>query len=66
MVHFLNGNYDVILKELEEKMQAASEALEFEKAIEYRELLSSVQKIAQKQKITDTAGDDRDILAVAR
>ena len=46
-------------------MQAASEALEFEKAIEYRELLSSVQKIAQKQKITDTAGDDRDILAVA-
>ena len=46
-------------------MQAASEALEFEKAIEYRELLSSVQKIAQKQKITDTAGEDRDILAVA-
>lgn len=46
-------------------MQAASEALEFEKAIEYRELLSSVQQIAQKQKITDTAGDDRDILAAA-
>jgi len=65
VIHFLNGNYDVILKELEEKMQGASEALEFEKAIEYRELLSSVQKIAQKQKITDTAGDDRDILAAA-
>lgn len=65
VIHFLNGNYDVILKELEEKMQEASEALEFEKAIEYRELLSSVQKIAQKQKITDTAGDDRDILAAA-
>ncbi len=65
VIHFLNGNYDVILKELEEKMQEASERLEFEKAIEYRELLSSVQKIAQKQKITDTAGDDRDILAVA-
>lgn len=46
-------------------MQQASEAMEFEKAIEYRELLSSVRKIAQKQKITDTAGDDRDILAVA-
>lgn len=65
VLHFLNGNYDLILKELKEKMEAASEALEFEKAIEYRELLSSVQKIAQKQKITDTAGDDRDILAVA-
>ncbi|MGN1192852.1 MAG: excinuclease ABC subunit UvrC [Dorea sp.] len=65
VLHFLNGNYDFILKELEEKMQAASDSLEFEKAIEYRELLSSVQKIAQKQKITDTAGDDRDILALA-
>lgn len=65
VVHFLNGNYDLILKKLQENMEEASEALEFEKAIEYRELLSSVQKIAQKQKITDTAGDDRDILAVA-
>ena len=65
VVRFLNGNYDPILKELEEKMLDASENLEFEKAIEYRELLASVQKIAQKQKITDTAGDDRDILAMA-
>jgi len=64
VVRFLNGNYDPILKELEEKMLDASENLEFEKAIEYRELLASVQKIAQKQKITDTAGD-RDIIAMA-
>ncbi len=65
VIRFLNGNYDTILKELERKMQDASENLEFEKAIEYRELLTSVQKIAQKQKITDTAGEDRDIVAVA-
>lgn len=65
VVRFLNGNYDPILKELEEMMLDASENLEFEKAIEYRELLASVQKIAQKQKITDTAGDDRDIIAMA-
>ena len=65
VVRFLNGNYDPILKELEEKMLDASENLEFEKAIEYRELLASVQKIAQKQKITDTARDDRDIIAMA-
>ena len=65
VVRFLNGNYDPILKELEEKMLDASENLEFEKAIEYRELLASVQKIAQKQKITDTAVDDRDIIAMA-
>ena len=65
VVRFLNGNYDPILKELEEKMLDASENLEFEKAIEYRGTFASVQKIAQKQKITDTAGDDRDIIAMA-
>lgn len=65
VLRFLNGNFDSILKELEKKMLQASENMEFEKAIEYRELLGSVKKIAQKQKITDTAGNDRDIMAVA-
>lgn len=65
VVRFLNGNFDGILNELEQKMQKASDALEFEKAIEYRELLNSVKKISQKQKITDSRGEDRDILAAA-
>ncbi|MBS5388591.1 MAG: excinuclease ABC subunit UvrC [Clostridiales bacterium] len=65
VIRFLNGNYEGVLKELEEKMNTASEELEFEKAIEYRELINSVKKIAQKQKITDSSGEDRDILAVA-
>ena len=65
VLRFLNGNYDSVLGELEEKMMQASEDMEFEKAIEYRELLGSVKKIAQKQKITDTAGSDRDVLAAA-
>ena len=65
VLRFLNGNYDSVLKELEDKMNAASEALEFERAIEYRELISSVKKVAQKQKITDSSGEDRDVLAVA-
>lgn len=65
-IRFLNGHYDSILKDLERKMQDASENMEFEKAIEYRELLNSVKQIAQKQKITDSSGEDRDILAVAK
>ena len=65
VLRFLNGNYDAVLAELEEKMNAASEALEFERAIEYRELIGSVKKVAQKQKITDSSGEDRDVLAVA-
>lgn len=64
-IEFLNGNYAPILKSLEEKMNEASERLEFEKAIEYRELLGSVRQIAQKQKITHTDGEDKDIVAIA-
>ncbi|MGN0426244.1 MAG: excinuclease ABC subunit UvrC [Agathobacter sp.] len=64
-LEFLNGNYKPILKDLNEKMLAASEEMEFEKAIEYRELLTSVKQIAQKQKITNSDGEDKDIIALA-
>lgn len=62
---FLNGNYNPILKELEGKMLECSENMEFEKAIEYRELLNSVKQIAQKQKITNSDFEDKDIIAMA-
>ncbi len=65
VIRFLNGHYEDVLRELDAKMKNASESLEFEKAIEYRELLQSVKQIAQKQKITDSRGEDRDVLAVA-
>ncbi len=64
-VEFLSGNYAPVLKSLEEKMNEASGRLEFEKAMEYRELLRSVKQIAQKQKITHTDGEDKDIIAIA-
>ncbi len=66
VIRFLNGHYDEVLNELEEKMQEASQNMEFERAIEYRELLGSVKRIAEKQKVTDSRGEDRDILAVAK
>ncbi|MBQ9550179.1 MAG: excinuclease ABC subunit UvrC [Lachnospiraceae bacterium] len=61
---FLNGNYTPILSMLKEKMNKASEELRYEDAITWRDLLGSVQSVAQKQKIT-LAGenDDRDIVA---
>ena len=62
---FLNGNYGPIIKSLEQKMYEASEKLEFEKAAEYRELWNSVKQIAQKQKITHSDGEDKDIIAIA-
>ena len=65
VLEFLNGNYTPVIKMLETKMAEASQAMEFEKAIEYRELLGSVRQIAQKQKITNTDGEDKDIIALA-
>jgi len=65
-VGFLNGQYEPVMKYLEEKMKTASETMEFEKAIEYRDLLESVRKVAQKQKITSQSMEDRDIIAMAK
>ena len=65
-VAFLNGQYEPVMKYLEEKMRTASETMEFEKAIEYRDLLDSVRKVAQKQKITSQSMEDRDIIAMAK
>ncbi len=65
-MEFLNGRYGKLLKLLEQKMTEASERMDFEKAIEYRELLGSVKKVAQKQKITSSSMEDRDIIAMAK
>lgn len=61
---FLNGNYGPILKELKEHMEEASERMDYEEAIRYRELWQSVKSVAQKQKITDSVGEDKDIIAL--
>ena len=65
VLEFLNGHYDNLLKRLENQMMEAAERMEYEKAAEYRDLLSSVKKVAQKQKITSSSMEDRDIIAMA-
>ena len=64
-VTFLNGNYKPLFNYLTEMMQTCSDEMEFEKAAEYRDLLNSVKQVAQKQKITDFTGDNRDVIAIA-
>ncbi len=65
VLEFLNGHYDILLKKLEKQMMEAAEQMEYEKAAEYRDLLASVKKVAQKQKITSNSLKDRDIIAMA-
>ncbi len=64
-LEFLNGNHKPVLDMLEEKMNQASENMEFEAAIEYRDLIRSVHQVAQRQKITHGDGEDKDVLALA-
>lgn len=63
---FLNGNYKPLLEELEQKMQAASGEMDFEKAMEYRDLINSVRQVSEKQKVTHSDGEDKDVIALAK
>ncbi len=63
---FLNGHYDPVLKSLKEKMEAASERMDFENAAVFRDLITAVQSISEKQKITAHDGEDRDVIAMNR
>ena len=63
-MEFLNGNYGPIQKDLEAKMLAAAENMEFEEAAKYRDLLNSVKQVSQKQKITNSVGEDKDVIAL--
>ena len=65
LLEFLNGNHKNVLKDLEEKMYQASEEMRFEDAAQYRDLIQSVERIGEKQKITDHPGEDKDIIALA-
>ena len=65
-LEFLSGKYEKIKKILTDKMQAASEEMEFEKAIEYRELLKAVDDLSVRQKVTAYDNDDRDIIGLSQ
>ena len=65
LLDFLNGNHKKILTQLEGKMYEASEKMEFEDAAQYRDLIQSVKKIGERQKISDHPGEDKDIIAAA-
>ena len=60
---FLNGNVSKIKKELEQKMETASENLEFERAAEIRDQIHYVEMTVEKQKIISNDNTPRDLFA---
>ena len=65
VIKFLNGDFQDTIGELMVKMQKASEEMRYEDAMEYRDLIHSIEKIGERQKITGYGQEDRDIIAVA-
>ena len=65
VLHFLNGNFQETIDQLTEKMMAASEEMRFEDAAGYRDLINSIRRIGERQRITTYGEEDRDIIAVA-
>lgn len=64
-IDFLNGKHQTVIKDLKEKMQKASDEMDFEEAIRYRDLIESIKKVSETQKMSDNVGEDKDIIALA-
>ena len=66
VILFLEGRHDEVLEQLQEKMQAAAENLNFEEAARIRDHIKAVERILEKQRIISTEGqDDQDVIALA-
>ena len=65
VIRFLNGDFQDTIDELTDKMMTASEEMRFEDAAGYRDLIQSIGKIGERQKITAYGEEDRDIIAAA-
>ncbi|ALF11728.1 excinuclease ABC subunit UvrC [Parageobacillus thermoglucosidasius] len=65
IVRFLNGGYKEVKEELAEKMRKAAEALEFERAKEYRDQISHIEATMEKQKMVINDFVDRDVFGYA-
>lgn len=65
-LQFLGGNHEPVIQMLTDKMMEASEAMAYEKAIEYRDLLGSIRQISEKQKVTSSQMEDKDVIGLAR
>jgi excinuclease ABC subunit C len=63
---FMEGRSDILVGELQERMEGAADRLDFENAARYRDQLQSIERIADRQKVLTRGRDDQDILAYAR
>jgi excinuclease ABC subunit C len=66
LMDFLDGKSDHIVKDINRRMVAAAENLDFEKAADYRDQLKAIERIVSRQKVIGSADTDQDVIAFAR
>jgi excinuclease ABC subunit C len=66
LCRFLEGKADEIVAGLQARMQAAAEQWDFEQAALYRDQLSAIQRVIERQKVVSAAMADQDVIAFAR
>ena len=66
IIDLLEGKTDKIVKELEHKMQEASEKLDFEQAANIRDRIQAIQRVSEKQKVSNIAENNIDVIGIAK
>src|SRR6476620_5370540 len=66
VVLFLAGRPDEVLKRVEERMQLASEQLDFERAAELRDVMMHLERMEEPTVVLEVEGGDRDVVGYAR
>ncbi|HEC33289.1 MAG TPA: excinuclease ABC subunit UvrC [Chloroflexi bacterium] len=66
LVRFLEGHSEEVLGDLQTRMQAAAEVMDFERAALLRDQLQAARRAVERQKIVAAAGSDQDVIAFAR
>lgn len=66
IISILDGNLSGILKELEDEMNEASKNMEFEKAAYIRDKKIAIERIGEKQKVSNITENDIDVIGLAR
>lgn len=66
VILFLEGRQEVLCKRIEEKMNEAAEALNFEEAAGLRDQLNAIRRVMERQKIVSGKGEDYDVINYAR
>ncbi len=66
IISILEGKTDKVKRDLETKMQEASKKMEYEKAQELRDKIYAIDRISQRQKVSNISENDIDVIGLAR